>query len=355
MPLNIFLFEENKSQFYIINNGYNNYSKFVPQMNNNSYLLRPFCYIPNISSSIKFNKNYDSIICLSQHRSYNYPTLLLFETNGIKLNNNNIKCNSYISTIEISQRNSLYNRSPNQFLFCGNKHGIIYEDDRILYQLKLKDININSNLNNFKFTKMEQNKNKFFESPYSNYWNCYGLSMNYFKNEEKIFVINCFYTEKDCSHQRTSIRVSYAKCGIFDLNKYEWKQIETYKYNHYYDDYHDYDDYYHNYYDCMIGICQNNQYDINSIYTLTNYGHTSKYDIHENKWIKLYEDLDNEQLQFVNNKLPMLWMDDNPYILYCYNNKKFCFDIRDNDTKWIQINDMKFIFDQMSANVDLFL
>ena len=45
-----------------------------------------------------------------------------------------------------------YYYEPNQLLFCGDKHGIIYEDNRNLYQIKLQEIY--NNLNNFKFTKL---------------------------------------------------------------------------------------------------------------------------------------------------------------------------------------------------------
>eukprot|EP01084_Bolivina_argentea_P122313 216744_1 len=293
---------------------------------------RPWCYIPNISTSINNinmcrNKCFDGIIgsyYTSQPHNI-YPTLLLFEANKIKMQNDIVEYNAYNSSQTMPQVESF--NPQGCMLYCGDKHGVIYQDECIMYQLKLNEIDLK--LNNFKFIKMKQDNNTFFdartESPGTG-----SLSLNYLQYHNKIFGINVFSSFFD-SKPTTLKLSSFANCGIFDLDNCVWKQVKSYEYNTYssagiwgpiF----------------MAGLSFNNLYDTNCCqYIVSNIGHTAKYDMNKNKWITIVEDL---KMMFRHNTRPVVWFDDNPSILYCVaeSNKKFrgFLDIRNNNPKWIE-------------------
>ena len=322
-----------------------------PEINN-----KPLCYVPNILSSTSISSEcnekkitYDGILSVhtqgtmmdiminNNDKASKVVNIILFESN--KIENDTINYHSYTSTIPLTTHKNYFDR-VNQFLYCDKKHGVIYEYEGNLYQLNLKDINILSN--QFTFNQIKYD---------NDIWNgeFYGgghLSMNYLYKTESIFAMKCEKNHSWLSDDMNDLLIDddnnntihSVKCGIFDLNKLKWKKIKSLKYSFKNNNYNR---------TFKTGICQNNIFDENIIYIVSNNGHTAKYDLNKNKWNMLHTEYENFRLFFYDE--PIVWMDDNQYILNCaYDSFIGQLDLRQNNKKWRQMNINNIKIDQSS-------
>lgn len=298
------------------------------------------CYVHRISSILKLkhdaidnNKSYDAIIGLHTKRNFSgrrppmYPHIFLFESE--KTNEENIKYQTFFSSQKVPSYD-FSKRVQGRMISCGDKHGVIYEFDKELYQLKLQNIN---DLDNFNFVKIDAT-NQFFDKGW--------LSLGYIPEDvghDKIFAINNNFV-----HALKSVR-----CGIFDLEINKWQQLENFS---------------NSTTSRMFWFnipCNN--LDTTKVYAIMSHGEfgtmnnimdqkgivVASIDLNKNKWTIINnESWPNDKRRKVNDE-PMVWFDDNPNIL-CYANlgEISCLDLRENNMKWFKMQNMKSVYKKMS-------
>eukprot|EP01084_Bolivina_argentea_P184270 317838_1 len=287
----------------------------------------PFCYIENISltSNLKSyakNSTYHAIIGLNDSSFYadKYLTVCLYP-NYNNLDNNDIKYEYFESSEALNIYEESY-KHMHQFLYCGKKHGIIYEYDNYLYQLKLQNMDFENK--HFQFTKIGHaagrcwGQKHFFRMVNVNQF----LSMIYMKSEQILFGVNNQYNISWSGERIKAIQLQDAvtNCAVFDCNTLEWKRIADLKYKK--ED--DLEPYY------VHEVCDNNKWDTNVIYIVSNKGHTARYHFKQNKW----ETLTNNCLMLKKWSKHTVWMDNN-FTICCSDGKYFgTFDVRDHKRKW---------------------
>eukprot|EP01084_Bolivina_argentea_P239659 402771_1 len=330
VPFQLFLYQKNKSNIFITNMKIKSISNLMKLSLSKNIPLSCWCYIPMISNSVTIsnitcmdkNKCYDGIIGISECGP-SYPFITLFESNYTytQCKNHTFIANQYVPTYSIKKYIENY-----PLLYCGNKHGIIYEHNSILYQLNLFEIDLY--YGNWFFHKLNDesywyNSNSIFDGKY--------LSMCYLKSDEKIFGIT--------SYQKNNLKIkgNTAKCGIFDFNRLSWKCIADYKYKLKVNS-------------LDITVCGNNNRYRNNVFSVSNLGCFSKIDLSKNKWINLCGD--NKEINCCVK--PMIWFENNPFVMYCMHHSKSSnsyfgyFDMRSSKI-WEKIDDLQFIKDQMGG------
>eukprot|EP01084_Bolivina_argentea_P015557 29152_1 len=326
-PLIIFLYEPHQSGgiFNIVNLEHTKKSFRIHSLQDISTpnLSAPFCFIPNIKNIIPSNVNiktnepfYDALICQQypdndmSYLNHGYmggaksTVLLLFNSHSVDSMQYYAYQTQYLKD---------FNESCEQFVFCGDKFGIIGCDTNYLYQLKLQHIN---NIELYKsyqigcYSRYLQGKSNKMQS---------GVQfphMEYLKSAEKLFTISC-----------NKVSIMLPQCDIFDLNTHKWTSLTAYNTQT----------------NAQSFLCSTDYYD-KSIYMISNCGPISQFDLVKNTWIhykyapKTYE--------FYVNGNPVLWVSEkNKNVLSCaFLNAKHQvqfrkFDLRDKNLKWIEIND----------------
>eukprot|EP01084_Bolivina_argentea_P067438 122812_1 len=209
-------------------------------------------------------------------------------------------------------------------IYCGNKHGIIIcNGNNSLCQLQLQNINSSTC---FDYTIHKLNNFKWNSSEY--------LSLCNMNDIDKLFIMECF------SEKSISPTLKSTTCGIYDFNKHQLKYVKSYKYNRYFAD------------DALcVGLCYDTRNSL--IYSVTNYGNPSQYDMYKNQWIYLFGLNNNIKYKTMCTDL-VTWIDNTiPNILYCAALKKTekttewppcrrrkleikLLDMRNNRSKWIE-------------------
>eukprot|EP01084_Bolivina_argentea_P015556 29149_1 len=357
-PLIIFLYEPHQSGgiFNIVNLEHTKKSFRIHSLQDISTpnLSAPFCFIPNIKNIIPSNVNiktnepfYDALICQQypdndmSYLNHGYmggaksTVLLLFNSHSVDSMQYYAYQTQYLKD---------FNESCEQFVFCGDKFGIIGCDTNYLYQLKLQHIN---NIELYKsyqigcYSRYLQGKSNKMQS---------GVQfphMEYLKSAEKLFTISC----NKLIIEHIGFNPSYNKimvpeCDIFDLNTHKWTsltayniQLQTY---------------------AKSFLCSTDYYD-KSIYMISNCGPISQFDLVKNTWIhykytynkdyyrSCYEPktyLSSCEFYNYENGNPVLWVSEkNKNVLSCafltakHQVQFRKFDLRDKNLKWIEIND----------------
>ncbi len=294
------------------------------------------CFIPNISQYIDINNksnDFDGIIgiCRANNNYFEMneedhvnanPFVLLFDSDN--RDNDIIDYDLYISSASVSKFSSY----TFPYLTLCDKHGVIYSNHG-LYQLKWKDIDIHSK--QFNFTSF---------GPRNKTTNNFG-SVGYIENTQKLFVMEGFvdkgpmwyYFAIKITPNGADVNKNYHKqCGILDLNTNQLIDIKRFHHERHSQVF-------------QAGICENNNYETNVIYIVSNIGYTAKYDLNKNEWEMILDDVANNKI--LCERKPVVWMDDNPHILYCYGNQSnFGYlDLRENKREWNASNDInQFVF-----------
>eukprot|EP01084_Bolivina_argentea_P214614 364343_1 len=316
-----------------------------PHQSQSNHLMQPFIYIENISSmmsvqhtsKINSNKSYDGIVAVKGIERQNpqmlflngipcfesaikayHPCIMLFDNTKMD-NNNNMVYHTFISSTPVDS-NRIH-----QFVHCGT-NGIVHEYGGYLYRLNLTNLNLTS----FAFEPIHgiygyNVKFVGFINPNSHDSVEY-LSMSYLENTNKIFAIknawnsNCAHTEFSSSQQPMVTTEKYAKCGIFDFEKYEWKYIADCKYTK--DKRNEHGFYQHE-------SCHNS-FNRDVLHVVSDKGHTATYDFNKNMWKTMADNCLN--LGNTRWKKHLVWMDSKD-ILCCSDGRYFgYFDIRNNNT-----------------------
>eukprot|EP01084_Bolivina_argentea_P223982 378847_1 len=303
--------------------------------------IQPICHIPNIS---KGNQTFDAIFGATTELK---PYLLLYEPN----NNSDITVKyEYISKKSIKCE-------PQQFLYCNEQNGVIYEHKGKLYQLQLKDIKSDSDLYDAQFKEIKQYKQKFRHKyddgklrRVKNVKLEY-LNMTYLKNKDSIFGIKCMNGRR-CKDRIATITERSVECGMFNINSGKWVDIPSYKYTKSHND---------SRFHCLT-CCDNNIND-NSVYMLTTIADTARYDFSKNKWILLKNKAPKKmEIDWIYANSGILWLEDKN-ILFCllgstgWDSSKcrlYSIDLRVKKKKWISCDKKQKILDGVHKKTNYF-
>ena len=297
------------------------------------------CYVPDISSIVKFkdeeiidaNKSYDAIIGFHSKKRYSgrrppmHPHIFLFESK--KIFEKNIEHYAFYS----SQTLPSYTFSgliQSRTINCGIKHGLIYEFENQLYQLKLQNIN---DLTNFNFTQIDAKNKCFNDKPRT--WLGLGYIPNYY-GHDKVFAIR---------NKSGIASMNGIPCGIFDLYTNKWQQLQSFEKATF---------------DPLFSIANNNS-NTSSVYTVMHHRKgqgdkprivTASIDLNKNKWVIINDDTKcKEQNYFHGLTRPIIWFDDNPNTLcYATGGNISYLDLRAKKMKWIEMDNIKSVYKQMS-------
>eukprot|EP01084_Bolivina_argentea_P164239 285549_1 len=272
---------------------------------NQNFIATSFCYIqnPSIENNILNKKYQHGIFGFLCKDSQLFPFLLLFDTNKFE-----VKLQSKIAAITTVTRHN-YNQIKT-VIYCGNEHGLIYEDNGFLYQLKLKNI---TSKNEFTFTKININNDKYWAFGKIKKRVYFYLDLCFINTQNKLFAIQNHISTDGRKGKLKNRSQSYCmKCALYDFNKNKWKTIKTFEFNT-------------KYAQSVVNGFQSSLYfnkRNNSIYMMTEIFKTnnilSKYNIKKNKWIQLLTTNENENP--MNDKF--LWGHKRkfkPVLLYDYN------------------------------------
>ena len=325
----------------------------TPNASEMSHHISPLCHIPNISSIIKIpttlkgkpKKSLDGIILIVQtkqesttksgimtvSKSNSGPRAAIYLFDSYEVNKSSI-FPIYIVSSSITWLNKyLVNGGIfryGSFINCGS-HGVIWDCNGDLLQLKWSDIDLSKQSPSFIFKPMNiKHKNgcmKYarlteYEGGYTKRWRF--IRMRYLPHIDKIMGIYHEW-EQDSVYPTFTTR-----CGLFDFAKKDWFPIKGFtvtngKLK---------DERYH------YELCHNMDNDPNIVYAVGATGHALKYDIKKDEWTELCElaCLGYTAIARIRNlNTHSVWVDDIGLLYYLSGNAKKCvvMDTRANDDK----------------------
>eukprot|EP01083_Nonionella_stella_P023587 65261_1 len=198
-------------------------------------MANSFCFVPQITSYLSKQFVTKEMSQIPNHNALHaifgtfhghddscLPVFFLFDTLCDEHNNTQI-------VAELQSKKPLRSTpmhgmfGVNNTLFTDTNHGILYEHQGIIYQLKLQDM---------KSTKqMIFNPLNSEEIKYCNAWNRVTfLNMCYLEDKDKLFGVKCVFEELDRGLYSGKEKVEVA-CGVFDLMDNQWKYVKPYQYN----------------------------------------------------------------------------------------------------------------------------
>ena len=283
------------------------------------------CYISNISSySNALPQGCDAIISNtltkidnSQKTQPHFTSnnhLILFKSNDIS--QENIKCTHYSSN---QDSGIVHDLAPDtKFVLC-NDIGLVICTSKLQSDTdKLLALDLNKMTNvesedfqiNLRFTEFTVH-------------DCQNAAMEYIQGESKLFIVNNMSDIDTFFHRLLHPDGFNGKkeieCGILDIDtkqcvlntKLEVNNVCT-----------------------KFGICKNNRYDAGNVYVVGGDGQVSKFNVMKEKWELILTAMDF-WTPFIGQ--PMVWMQDDPFVLFASESRRNCkmIDIRDDKPMWI--------------------
>ena len=137
------------------------------------------------------------------------------------------------------------------------------------------------------------------------------VMLKYLPDKERVFAVQCLEEHGKSlvrSDSRPEIKITGAKCGVYDLERDTWTKTSPFRKNTFLED--DEDNF-------KSGLCYTQCYG-NRIYLVSSLGRTAKYDFHKNGWSVLYEAVGAHDLSMRFDVGPVVWSYNySPHVLYC--------------------------------------